>query len=64
MSTVELIQRKAESLPAELQIEALHYLEFLALRRETQAESADWARFSATQLEKQYAPADAIYDQD
>ena len=64
MSTVELIQRKAETLPQELQIEALHYVEFLASRQEAGIESAEWAKFSATQMEKQYAPSDAIYDQD
>ena len=64
MSTVELIQRKAEALPRELQIETLHYVEFLASRQEARAESTEWARFSTAQLDKHYAPADAIYDQE
>ena len=58
-----MIEKKAKSLPRELQVEALHYVEFLASRAEARAESAEWAKFSAAQLEKHYGPADAIYDQ-
>ena len=64
MSTLEMIEEKAKSLPRELQLEALHYVEFLFSRSEARAESTEWAKFSASQLEKQYGPADAIYDQD
>jgi len=64
MSTLELIEKKAKSLPGDLQVEALHYVEFLLSRFEAQAESVEWAKFSAAQLEKQYAPADTIYDRD
>lgn len=64
MSTVELIEEKAKSLPGELQVEALHYVEFLLARMQARAESGEWAKFSAAQLEKQYGPADAIYDRD
>jgi hypothetical protein len=64
MSTLELIEKKAKSLPSELQIEALHYVEFLVSRLEAQAESVDWSKFSAAQLQKHYVPADAIYDKD
>jgi hypothetical protein len=64
MSTVELIEQKAKSLPGDLQVEALHYVEFLLARMQAGAESSEWARFSAAQLEKQYGPADAIYDRD
>jgi len=59
-----MIEKKAKNLPRELQVEALHYVEFLASRSEARAESTEWAKFSAAQLEKQYGPADAIYDHD
>ena len=64
MSTLQMIEEKAKSLPGDLQEEALHYVEFLLARLQVKAESADWAKFSGAQLEKQYGPADAIYDQD
>ncbi len=64
MSTLELIEEKARSLPGELQVEALHYVEFLLARLQARAEAAEWAKFSGAQLEKQYGLADAIYDQD
>jgi hypothetical protein len=64
MSTLELIENKAKNLPDHLQIEALHYVEFLLSRLEARAESAQWAKFSGEQLEKQYATVDAIYDKD
>jgi len=64
MSTLEMIEEKARGLPRELQVDALHYLEFLSVRVQALADSTQWPRFSAAQLEKQYAPADAIYDQD
>ena len=64
MSTLQLIEEKARSLPGELQVEALHYVEFLLTRLQARAESAQWAESSGAQLAKQYCPADAIYDQD
>jgi hypothetical protein len=64
MSTAELIFKKAKALPGALQTEALHYVDFLLSRQEAKSEDGDWARFSASQLEKQYAPADAIYNTD
>ena len=64
MSTLELIEKKARNLPGDLQVEALHYVEFLLSRLEARAESAEWGEFSAAQLEKHYAEADAIYDKD
>jgi hypothetical protein len=64
MSTVEMIEEKARSLPGELQVEALHYVEFLLARLEAGAEAVEWTKFSGAQLEKQYGPMDAIYDQD
>ena len=64
MSTVDLISEKAKALPGTLQTEAMHYGDFLLSRQEAKSEDGDWARFSASQLEKQYAPADAIYDAD
>ena len=64
MSTADLIYEKAKALPGTLQTEALHYVDFLLSRQGAKSEDEDWARFSASQLEKQYAPADAIYDTD
>jgi len=64
MSTAEMIFKKADALPEQLQTEALHYVDFLISRQEAKAEASDWAKLSASQLEKHYAPADAIYDQD
>jgi hypothetical protein len=64
MSTLEMIEEKAKSLPRDLQEEALHYVEFLLARLQAGAESAEWAKFAGAQLGKQYGPADNIYDQD
>lgn len=64
MSTAELIYEKAKALPGTLQTEALHYVDFLLSRQGERSEDEEWVRFSASQLEKQYAPADAIYDTD
>jgi hypothetical protein len=64
MNTAELIYEKAKALPGTLQTEALHYVDFLLSRQGAKSEDGDWAGFSASQLEKQYAPADAIYDTD
>ena len=64
MSTAELILQKASALPAELQQEALRYVDYLLARQTEQRESHDWARFSGEQLAAQYADADAIYDKD
>lgn len=64
MSIAEIIYEKAKVLPLPLQTEALHYLDFLETRRSAGAEAAEWCRFSASQLEKQYSPEDAIYDED
>ena len=64
MSTAELIYEKTRRLPEDLQAEALHYVDFLLAQRQGQSEAAAWAKFSTTQLAKQYAPEDAIYDED
>ena len=64
MSTAELIYEKAKALPDELQTEALHYVDFLLSHQDVDAEAADWTKFSAAQLQHQYSPNDAIYDQD
>ena len=64
MSTAELIFEKSRALPAELQQEALHYVDFLLARQAEHSEASAWSRFSAERLAAQYAPADAIYDQD
>jgi Protein of unknown function (DUF2281) len=59
-----MIEETARNLPDEPQEEALHYVEFLLARRQARAESAAWAKCSGAQLERQYDPVDAIYDQD
>ena len=64
MSTAELILEKARKLPDELQQEALQYVDSLLARQVELNERQNWSRFSAQQLAAQYAPADAIYDQD
>ena len=64
MSTVELLLEKASKLPDELQQEALRYMDSLLACQAENAEHRNWSRFSAEQLAAQYAPADAIYDQD
>lgn len=64
MSTADLIFQKAKVLPDPLQTEALHFVDYLLTRQEAKTEAAVWAKFSAGQLEKQYAAADSIYDQD
>ncbi|MEI6779299.1 MAG: DUF2281 domain-containing protein [Verrucomicrobiota bacterium] len=64
MSTAELIYEKAKALPGTLQTEALHYVDFLLTRQRAKSEDGDWARFSASQIERQYAAADAICDTD
>ena len=64
MSTAELIYEKIQCLPENLQTEALHYVDFLLAQRRAQGEAAEWSRFSAAQLTGQYAPEDAIYDQE
>jgi hypothetical protein len=64
MSTAELIYEKTKGLPEALQTEALHYVDYLLSQKDATAEAVAWARFSAAQLAKQYAPADAIYDED
>ncbi|MBI4626733.1 MAG: hypothetical protein HY736_26370 [Verrucomicrobia bacterium] len=64
MSTAEPIFDKARTLPADLQQEALQYMDFFLARRTENPGSREWSRFSADQLAAQYAPGDAIYDQD
>ena len=59
-----MILEKRRSLPAELQTEALYFVECLLARKDEGKETRDWSRFSAQQLSSQYAPTDAIYDQD
>jgi hypothetical protein len=64
MSTADIIYERAKKLPDELQAEALHYLDYLLLRRKAEAHDREWAQFSASQLLAQYAPEDAIYDKE
>jgi hypothetical protein len=62
MSTAEMLFEKAKHLPEGLQAEALHYVDFLLTCRAAEKEDKEWSRFSAMQLDRQYSPADAIYD--
>jgi hypothetical protein len=64
MTTLDLIYEKAKELPVDRQIEALHYVSFLLSQEQANAESAEWAAHSSSQMAKQYAPENAIYDQD
>jgi hypothetical protein len=64
MSTAELIFEKSRTLSAELQQEALDFVEFLQARKAQASEAREWSRYSAEQLSRQYSPGDAIYDQD
>jgi hypothetical protein len=64
MSTVELIAEKSRALPADLQQEALHYVDYLLARQKESGESVEWSKFSSIQLAAQYAPGDAVYDED
>jgi hypothetical protein len=64
MSTVEQITEKVRALPAELQQETMHYIEFLLAKQARDNEAHEWARFSEQQLAAQYTEADAVYDQD
>jgi hypothetical protein len=64
MSTAELVFEKTRALPDKLQEEALHFVDSLLTRQSEGAERRNWSRFSAEQLAAQYAPGDAIYDQD
>ena len=62
MSTADLIYEKAKALPEPLQTEALHFVDYLLTREAPKTEAADWAKFSAGQLEKHYATGDSVYD--
>ena len=64
MSTAEMVFEKTCTLPDELQREALRYIDSLLTRKAEATEARNWSRFSAEKLAAQYAPADAIYDQD
>ncbi|NDC52931.1 MAG: DUF2281 domain-containing protein [Planctomycetia bacterium] len=62
MATVEEITERVRALPAALQEEALHYVEYL-LQRQTAIEEGDaWSRASAARLADAYGPDDAVYD--
>jgi len=64
VSTAEQIFEKAKSLPDPMQAEALRFVEYLQSLKPAQREQADWTRFSAEQLSRQYCEADAVYDSD
>jgi len=64
MDTVELIRERSSALPADLQEEALRYVDYLLARQAGTEQDHGWAQFSASQLARQYSAADAIYDED
>jgi hypothetical protein len=64
MNTAEAIYERAKTLPDDLQAEALHYLDYLMLRRQMESEDREWAQFATSQLANQYAADDAIYDKE
>ncbi len=64
MSTAELVFKKTSALPADLQQEALRYVDYLIERQAETRDARDWAKFAAEQLAQAYAPSDAVYDQD
>lgn len=64
MSTAELIYEKAKTWLEALHTEALYCVGFWLSRCEAKAEALAWDRFSASQLELQYCPQDAIYERD
>ncbi len=64
MSTAEAIYERAKTLPDDLQVEALRYLDYLMLRRQVESEDREWTEFAASQLASQYAAEDAIYDKE
>jgi len=57
-----MLFEKARHLPENPQAEALHYVDFLVTRRAAEKEDKKWSQFSATQRARQYAPEDAICD--
>ena len=64
MSTLDLIYETAKGLPDDRQVEALRYVNYLLAQEQANAESAEWAEFSTSQLANQYAPEDAVYDEE
>jgi len=64
MNTAELVFEKTRTLPDELQQEALRYVDSLSAKTMELNDARTWSRFSAEQLAAQYAPGDAVYDED
>ena len=64
MNIAELIFEKSRGLTAELQQEALDFVDFLSARQNAAKDARDWTRFSSEELSRQYASTDAVYDQD
>lgn len=50
MSTAEMIYEKSKTLPDSLQAEALHFVDYLARRRDAKNEAEEWGKlFRKTQ---------------
>jgi len=64
MTMAEAIYERAKTLPDDLQVEALRYLDYLFLCRQAETEDREWPQFAASQLASQYGPEDAVYDKE
>jgi len=64
MSTAELALERMKTLPDDLQVEALHYIDYLRQQRSINAEDRACAELGATEMSRHYAPLDAIYDEE
>jgi hypothetical protein len=62
MSAAEPVYEKVRARPGPRQREALQFIVFLSSRPGAEVQDTEWAKFSAGQLVKQYAAAEANYD--
>lgn len=62
MSTAEEIAERVRALPASLQQEALHYVEYLLQRQTVAREGQAWAHACVLQMAASYGPDDSVYD--
>jgi hypothetical protein len=62
MSTADEIAERVRALPASLQEEALHYVEYLLERKKLDQERQAWAHACAASLAAAYGPDDSVYD--
>lgn len=62
MSTAEEIAERVRALPASLQQEALHYVEYLLQRQNLAQEERAWFNACGVHLAASYGPDDSVYD--